>query len=225
MELSADLIRYRTDPIIVEPLDHMSAVTSEAYTELTAASDQLAALSIERRQLVRQTGSHAEQLRTDFLDARARYSMAFEATADIYVTNMRTQGAGDLQIREAVVPYIVGLHSQLTNKEASLAEQPGSQKPRFSPLLAQVHEQASARAAEDSARLKQRTEELVASNHTPEAAVHLITRYFDALLADRIAADQASTYKRARSATGLGAIATVAAAKLRRNKKDTAVIA
>jgi hypothetical protein len=219
MEHSPDLSRYRAETIVVEPLDHMAPAVNEAYGELIASGDHLANLSIQRRQLVRQSGSRAEQLRTDFLDARARYSTAFQSTADLYITNMRVQGAGHRQIRQAVLPYIVGLHHQLTAKETSLLEDPSNKAPRLSPLLNQLHAHTSARASADNARLKRRTEDLVASNHTPETAVIMVGRYFDTLLSDRIESDQNSTTKRARSSAVLGAVATVAASKLRRDKR------
>jgi hypothetical protein len=217
-----ELWRYRCDEISIRPIDHSAPIVGEAYAELIAAGDHLADLSAQNRQLVRQKGTKADKLRTDFLDARARYGTAFQATAELYVTNMRSQGAGDQQIRAAVIPYTVGLHSQITSKELGFIHPVDSQQPRLSPLLSQVHEQAAARAASDNARLKLKTDELVTSTHTPESAIRLVGQFLNTLLLDRIIADQLTTTKRTRSVSLLGACATLATTRLWRKKPGIA---
>lgn len=222
IDSTPELWRYRSDEISIEPIDHSAPIVGEAYAELIAASDQLADLSVQSRQLVRQKGVKADKLRTDFMDARARYGIAFQATAELYVTNMRSQGAGDQQIRAAVIPYTVGMHSQFTAKESTFINAADSRMPRLAPLLTQLHTQATAQAASDNARLKTRSDELIASTHTPEAALRLIGQFHNSLLLDRVIADQLTTTKRTRSVSLLGACATLATARLRRKKPETA---
>lgn len=70
---------------------------------LIAARKELAALSVERRKLLRKGGKKNKKLEEQYTEAQKRYDEALQAAGVAMVTDMRQDGATDTDIRAEIV--------------------------------------------------------------------------------------------------------------------------
>jgi hypothetical protein len=117
-------------------LDHTTPEAIRAIAEVKASREELAKLSVQRRQAIRKHGKNARGLEEKIAKATTRHNTAIRDMGSLYVNHMRGQGASDQTIREKTLPWIVTMHSDFTSKELGLLEADDSLRGRVAKFLA-----------------------------------------------------------------------------------------
>lgn len=122
-------------PQEVNPIDHTSPEAQAAYAAVTSARNQLAKLSVARRQLIRKGGKKATTLTAQYNEARTAYGTALENVTAFYVTAYHDRGADDQSIREKVLPRLIDEHHSFTQAEFDILKTDDSLRGRTARYL------------------------------------------------------------------------------------------
>ena len=114
---------------------HTSPEAMAVYGAVTTARNNLAQISVARRQQLRKGGKQAEQLSAKYDLAKTAYDTALKNVTDFYVTGYRTSGFTDEVIMERVLPRMIGEHHSFTEAEYNLLKTDDSLRARAARFL------------------------------------------------------------------------------------------